>query len=324
LAEMTEVTVGIDIGGTNSRVGLVDKEGNVLKSESISTSRYKDVNKYIGVLDQLITDITGPASGNFELKGIGIGAPNANYHRGTIENAPNLPWKGIIPFKEIFRKYRKLPFALTNDANAAAIGEKMFGVAQDFQNFVVLTLGTGLGSGIMINGEVLYGHSGFAGEMGHLIMVPGGRECGCGGRGCLETYVSATGLGRTAKELLVLRNGESPLRKYKIEELSSKHVSDAAEKGDPIALEAFDKTAEMLAIAIVNTMAFASLEAVVLFGGMARSGDLLMKPLKKWVDKYVLVFFRDTFEILFSTIQEDHAAILGASALAWKETYKHP
>lgn len=317
---MTEVTVGIDIGGTNSRVGLVDREGNVLKSERISTSRYKSVEEYIKALDQLINNITG--SGNYDLKGIGVGAPNANYHRGTIENAPNLPWKGIIPFKEIFGKYKNLPFALTNDANAAAIGEKMFGVAKNFENFVVLTLGTGLGSGIIINGEVLYGHSGFAGEMGHLIMVPGGRECGCGGRGCLETYVSATGVSRTATELLAQKNADSPLRKLKFEELTSKHVSDAAENGDPIALEAFDKTAEMLSIAIVNTMAFASLEAVVLFGGMARSGDLLMKPLKKWVDKYVLVFFRDTFEILFSTIKEDHAAILGASALAWKETYR--
>lgn len=317
-----DVTVGIDIGGTNSSVGLVDKDGNVLKTQRISTTLYQEVEEFIGALDHLITDILKHGSEEYVLKGIGVGAPNANYHRGTIENAPNLPWKGIIPFKDIFQSYRNVPFALTNDANAAAIGEKMFGIAKNFENFVILTLGTGLGSGIILNGELLYGHTGFAGEMGHLIMVPGGRECGCGQQGCLETYVSATGICRTAVELLAKRKADSPLRKFKIEELSSKHVSDAAEQGDSIALEAFDKTAEMLALAIVNTMVFASLEAVVLFGGFARSGDLLMEPLKKWVDKYVLVFFRDTFEIIFSTVTEDHAAILGASALAWKEVAK--
>lgn len=314
-----EVTIGIDIGGTNSRVGLVDKEGNVLKTQSISTTQYPVAEEFIKALNQLITDILNHESVEYDLKGIGVGAPNANYHRGTIENAPNLPWKGIIPFKEIFQSYRNVPFALTNDANAAAFGEKMFGVAKNFENFVILTLGTGLGSGIILNGELLYGHTGFAGEMGHLIMVPGGRECGCGQQGCLETYVSATGICRTAIELMAIKKGESPLRKFKVEELTSKHISDAAGQGDLIALEAFDKTAEMLALAIVNTMAFASLEAVVLFGGFARSGDLLMVPLKKWVDKYILVFFRNTFEILFSTVTEDHAAILGASALAWKE-----
>ena len=314
-----EVTIGIDIGGTNSRVGLVDKEGNVLKTQSISTTQYPVAEEFIKALNQLITDILNHESVEYDLKGIGVGAPNANYHRGTIENAPNLPWKGIIPFKEIFQSYRNVPFALTNDANAAAFGEKMFGVAKNFENFVILTLGTGLGSGIILNGELLYGHTGFAGEMGHLIMVPGGRECGCGQQGCLETYVSATGICRTAIELMAIKKGESPLRKFKVEELTSKHISDAAGQGDLIALEAFDKTAEMLALAIVNTMAFASLEAVVLFGGFARSGDLLMEPLKKWVDKYILVFFRNTFEILFSTVTEDHAAILGASALAWKE-----
>ncbi len=317
-----EVTIGIDIGGTNSRVGLVDKEGNVIKSQSISTTQYPVAEEFIRALDHLIVDILKPGREEYDLKGIGVGAPNANYHRGTIENAPNLPWKGIVPFKEIFQSYRNVPFALTNDANAAAIGEKMFGVAKYFENFVILTLGTGLGSGIILNGELLYGHTGFAGEMGHLIMVPGGRECGCGQQGCLETYVSATGICRTAIELLAKRKGESPLRKFKMEDLTSKHISDAAEQGDLIALEAFDKTAEMLALAIVNTMAFASLEAVVLFGGFARSGDLLMKPLSKWVDKYILVFFRNTFEILFSTVKEDHAAILGASALAWREVAK--
>lgn len=319
---MKEVTAGIDIGGTNSSIGLVDKHGKVVQSTILKTKSFNTVEPYVKACNDAITDLFEAGNGEYNLKGIGIGAPNANYYRGTIENAPNLPWKGIIPFKEMFLKLRDVPIALTNDANAAAIGETIYGVAKGMENVVVLTLGTGLGSGIVVNGDIVYGYSGFAGEMGHIIVYPGGRECGCGQLGCLETYVSATGVCKTAIELMAKRRAESPLRKFEVAELTSKKISDAAKENDPIALETFDKTAEILAIAIANSLAYTSPEAVVLFGGLAKSGDLLMKPLKKWLDKYVLIFYKDTFKVLFSALEEDNAAILGASALAWKEIEK--
>ncbi|MDX2443973.1 MAG: ROK family protein [Bacteroidales bacterium] len=319
---MKEVTAGIDIGGTNSSIGLVDKHGKVVQSTILETKSFNTVEPYVKACNDAITDLLEAGKGEYNLKGIGIGAPNANYYRGTIENAPNLPWKGIIPFKEMFLKLRDVPIALTNDANAAAIGETIYGVAKGMENVVVLTLGTGLGSGIVVNGDIVYGYSGFAGEMGHIIVYPGGRECGCGQLGCLETYVSATGVCKTAIELMAKRRAESPLRKFEVAELTSKKISDAAKENDPIALEAFDKTAEILAIAIANSLAYTSPEAVVLFGGLAKSGELLMKPLKKWLDKYVLIFYKDTFKVLFSALEEDNAAILGASALAWKEIEK--
>lgn len=321
---MKEVTAGIDIGGTNSSIGLVDKQGKVIQSTVLETKKHDAIEPFIKNCNDTISDLLSKGDEEYILKGIGIGAPNANYYRGTIENAPNLPWKGIIPFKDLFLSHRNVPTALTNDANAAAIGEVIYGAAKGMRNIIVLTLGTGLGSGIIVNGDLVYGHSGFAGEMGHFIVYPGGRECGCGQLGCLETYVSATGVSRTATELLAKRKGDSPLRKYKIEELTSKKISLAAEKNDPIALETFDKTAEILAIAIANALAYTSPEAVILFGGLAKSGDLLMKPLLKWLNKYVLIFYKDTFSILFSALEEDNAAILGASALAWKEIEKNP
>lgn len=316
---MIEVTAGIDIGGTNSVVGLVSRKGKVLMQATVSTVKYSKAKEFVKALDNKIRELFQNMTGEYILKGIGVGAPNTNYYKGTIENAPNLPWKGIIPFRDLFLEHRNIPFALTNDANAAAVGEMIYGGAGKMKNFIVLTLGTGLGSGIIVNGEVVYGHSGFAGEMGHMIMEPGGRECGCGRQGCLETYVSATGICSTVLELLALRKGKSSLRKYKFEEISSKIIATAAADGDPIALEAFDKTAYTLSIAIVNALAFSSPEAIFLFGGLSRAGDLLMQPLKKWVDKHVQIFFRDTFSILFSSLEESNAAVLGASALAWKE-----
>ena len=319
---MKEVTAGIDIGGTNSSIGLVDKQGKVVQSTILETKKFDTVEPYIKACNDAITDLLNAGDEEYDLKGIGIGAPNANYYRGTIENAPNLPWKGVIPFKEMFLKLRNLPFALTNDANAAAIGETIFGVAKGMENIIVLTLGTGLGSGIVVNGDIVYGYSGFAGEMGHVVVYPGGRECGCGQLGCLETYVSATGVCKTATELMAKWRADSPLRKYNVDELTSKKISDAALENDPIALKTFDRTAEILAIAIANSLAYTSPEAIVLFGGLAKSGDLLMKPLQKWLDKYVLVFYKDTFKVLFSALEEDNAAILGASALAWKEIEK--
>ena len=315
---MLDVTAGIDIGGTNSVIGLVDREGNVLETRTVSTIKYSTVKPFVKALSHGIDVLI--EKGTFLLKGIGIGAPNANYYKGTIENAPNLPWKGILPFRELFEKEKQGTFALTNDANAAAVGEMIYGNARGMKNFISLTLGTGLGSGIVVNGELLYGHTGFAGELGHINMVPGGRECGCGKQGCLETYVSATGICRTVLEILAFRKDKSELRSFKFEELDSKIIAEFALKGDPFALEAFERTAEMLARAIVNAVAFSSPEAIFLFGGLAKSGNLLMKPLQKYLNKYIQVFFRDTFQVMMSGLEESNAAVLGASALAWKET----
>ena len=314
-----DVVVGIDIGGTNSAIGLVDKAGHILAETTIPTSQHPKIEGFIEDLDRAISGLTGALSQPFRLRGIGIGAPNANYYKGTIENAPNLPWKGILPFKELFASRRPLPLALTNDANVAAVGEMIFGGAKNMKDFIVLTLGTGLGSGIVVNGEVLYGHTGFAGEMGHIIIRPDGRDCGCGGKGCLETYVSATGICRTAFELMMHRKTPSLLRRYSFENLSSEIISTAAQEGDAIALEAYDKTAEYLALAIANALAFSSPEAIFLYGGLTRAGELLIEPTQKWLDHYVQIFYRNSYKILFSSLEESNAAILGASALAWKE-----
>jgi len=314
---MIEVTAGIDIGGTNSVLGLVDRKGNIFTTLTVPTRKNKQIESFVEALNQGLSELLNKE--DFLLRGVGIGAPNANYYRGTIENASNLPWKGILPFRELFEKKRQVSFALTNDANAAAVGEMIYGGAQGMKNFIILTLGTGLGSGLVVNGEVLYGHTGFAGELGHINMVSGGRECGCGKQGCLETYVSATGICRTVSEILAFRNGKSMLREFKYDELDSKIIADFASKGDAVALEAFEKTAEMLARAIVNAVAFSSPEAIFLFGGLAKAGDLLMKPLQKHVDQYIQVYFRDSFQVKMSGLEENNAAVLGASALAWKE-----
>ena len=316
---MKNAVVGIDIGGTNSAIGLVDKTGTILAETTIQTIGYPKVELFIQDLDLAITHLLNNIKQPLQLKGIGIGAPNANYYKGTIENAPNLPWKGILPFKDIFHARRSLPISLTNDANAAAVGELIFGGAKGMKDFILLTLGTGLGSGIVVNGEVVYGHTGFAGEMGHMVIMPGGRECGCGKRGCLETYVSATGICRSAFELLMQRKTHSILRQYAYKDLSSRIISDAAQNGDALALEAFNITAEYLALAIVNALAFTSPEAIFLFGGLTGAGKLLMEPTQRFLDQYVQVFYKGSFEVLFSSLEENNAAILGASALAWKE-----
>jgi len=316
---MKEAVVGIDIGGTNSTIGLVDKTGNILTETSLNTAGFPRFEQFIEALNRAIKEMDEKVKGSFRIKGIGVGAPNANYYKGTIENAPNLPWKGILPFTEMLHRYQSVPIALTNDANAAAVGEMIFGGARDMKDFIVLTLGTGLGSGIVVNGEIVYGHTGFAGEMGHMVIMPGGRECGCGKLGCLETYVSASGICRTAFELMMQYKTDSVLRGYNYEDLSSREISDAALKGDIIAREAFDKTAEFLALAIVNALAFTSPEAIFLFGGLTGAGEQLMNPTKLWLDRYVQVFYKDSFKILFSSLEENNAAVLGASALAWKE-----
>jgi len=315
---MKEVVAGIDIGGTNSGLGLVEKTGKIVAEDEIITTDYPDINDYVKAMIGSVNKMLEGKPG-LKLVGIGIGAPNANYHKGTIELAPNLAWKGIVPIAKIVRKMIDIPVVITNDAKAAAIGEMVFGGAKKMKNFIVLTLGTGLGSGIVINGEVLYGHTGFAGELGHTTIVLGGRDCGCGRKGCFETYGSASGLIRTTLNLLSNMQEKSTLRDIPPSQLTGKMVSEAALKKDPVAIEAMDYTAKMIALGIANAVGFSSPEAVFLFGGLAQAGDALFKPVKKYVDQSVMPIFKGTVKILPSDVPESNAAVLGAAALAWNE-----
>ena len=318
---MKDVVAGIDIGGTNIISGLVDKSGNILAEERLKTAEFPDIKDYITAQHDAINKMLERNSGH-RLVGLGVGAPNANYHKGTIELAPNLSWKGIVPLARYLREKIDVPVIVTNDANAAAMGEMIFGGAKGMKDFIVLTLGTGLGSGIVVNGEVVYGYTGFAGELGHTIIVPGGRECGCGRRGCYETYASASGLVRTVLHLLSELRADSTLRDLPPSELTSKKIVGEAEKGDRIALEAINYTAEMLALGIINAITFSSPEAVFLFGGLVNAGELLLAPVRNYADSNVMPIFRGRTRILPSGISESNAAVLGAAALAWNELKK--
>ena len=253
-------------------------------------------------------------------RGMGIGAPNANYYRGTIEQAPNLPWKGIVPLAAMFKEKVGLPVAMTNDANAAALGEMTYGVARGMKNFIMITLGTGVGSGIVVNGQLVYGHDGFAGELGHVCVDRSSeaRLCGCGRRGCLETYCSATGVARTTREVLAISAEPSLLRELPIEKITSKDVYDAAVKGDKLALEIFQRTGEILGRAITDFIVFSSPEAIVLFGGLTKAGEYIMNPIRETVDAHVMPIFKGKTRILLSELKEADAAVLGASALGWE------
>jgi len=320
---MKEVAVGIDIGGTNSRIGIVDREGEVYFEENLSTTSFEEIETLVETLLERIQIGLERIEEPIELKGIGIGAPNANFYKGTIENAPNLRWKGVIRFCDMFKKfYPDIPVIITNDANAAAIGEMVYGGAKGMKNFIVITLGTGLGSGIVVNGELVYGHTSFAGELGHVSIVPSGRKCNCGRRGCLETYVSAPGLRRTFYKLLSDHNGNSPLSKTSFDELTAEMIWYAAKENDVVALEAFKQTGKKLGQALVNAIAHTSPEAIFLFGGLARSGELIFKPTRKYIDKNIQTMFEGSVKLLPSQITESTAAILGASALIWKELDK--
>lgn len=316
---MKQVVAGVDIGGTNTIYGLVDESGQVLSENRILTREYPDITDFVTALSEAILKLVKE---DHDLIGIGIGAPNAHYYKGTIELAPNLPWKGIVPLAEMMKKKSNIPVVVTNDANAAAVGEMVFGGARNMKNFIVLTLGTGLGSGIVINGEVLYGHTAFAGELGHTTVVPGGRECGCGKKGCLETYASASGLVRTVQQVLSETRDESQLRDIAPSALTSKIVADAASKKDAVAVKAMNYTAEMLGLAITNSVVFSSPEAVFLFGGLTKAGDILFNPVREYVDKNVMPVFKGTVKILPSGIPESNAAVLGAAALGWNELKK--
>ncbi|MFG6381672.1 MAG: ROK family protein [Muribaculum sp.] len=316
---MKPYVVGIDIGGTNTVFGIVDARGNVIASSSIKTGKFADVNDYVADLKSALTSLLEAHDAVDKIAGIGVGAPNGNYFSGCIENPPNLPWKGKIPFAHLLHEAFGVPVALTNDANAAAIGEMTYGVARGMKDFIMITLGTGVGSGIVVNGQLVYGHDGFAGELGHVIVKPSnGRMCGCGRSGCLEAYCSATGVARTAREFLEIRTDPSKLRDIPVEEITSKDVYDAAVLGDKLAKEIFQYTGEIMGRAFANFVAFSSPEAIILFGGLSRSGDLLMKPIKESMDRNMLNVFKGKTKLLLSELKESDAAVLGASALGWE------
>ncbi|MDD5570174.1 MAG: ROK family protein [Bacteroidales bacterium] len=315
---MKEVAIGIDIGGTNTVFGIVDRHGRCLAKNSISTNSSIPPEKFFKILHEEIEKTLKKVKEKVVLKGVGIGAPNGNFYRGTIEYAANLKWKGIVDVVGILKKYFNVPVILTNDANAAAIGEMIYGGAKGMRDFIVITLGTGLGSGIVANGELIYGHDGFAGELGHTTYDYNGRRCGCGRKGCLEAYVSAGGIKKTFIELLKSKSNKSELRKVSFNKLTTEMISKAAKKGDKIAQETFEITGKILGIKLTDTVVHTSPEAIFLFGGIAKAGDLIFKPVKYHLEKNLLKIFKNKIKILPSALKDSDAAILGASALVWK------
>ena len=307
------------MGGTNTVFGIVDTRGTVISKSAVKTSTHSDVNLYIDDIYVELNKLIKAAGGIDKIKGIGVGAPNGNYYTGNIEFAPNLPWKGVIPFATMMADKFGIPTALTNDANAAAVGEMTYGAARGMKNFIMITLGTGVGSGIVIDGKVVYGHDGFAGELGHVIVMRNnGRTCGCGRTGCLEAYASATGVARSAREILESHKKSSILRNIPIEDITSKDVFDAAMEGDEIAIEIFNFTGKILGEAFADFVTFSAPEAIVLFGGLAKAGDLIMRPIKENMEKNLLNIWKGKVKVLFSELKESDAAVLGASALAWE------
>ena len=311
--------LGIDIGGTNTVFGIVDARGVVIASGSIKTRKHSEIGNYI---DELYTETMRLLEANDavgKIHGIGIGAPNANYFTGVIEDGVNLPWPTPIPLAQLVSDKFGVPVAITNDANAAAIGEMTYGAARGLKDFIMITLGTGVGSGIVINGQLVYGHDGFAGELGHVIVKRNnGRLCGCGRTGCLEAYCSATGVARTAREFLEIRTEPSSLRNIPLEEITSKDVYDAAISGDKLAKDVFDYTGTLLGEAFADFTVFSSPEAIILLGGLAKSGELLLRPLRNAMEKNMMPIFKGKVRILLSELKEADAAVLGASALGWE------
>jgi glucokinase len=313
------LAIGIDIGGTGTKFGIVDRVGNVLFSRQISTKAHKQVDSFIDELHQKLSVLIEDAGGVGRMKGIGVGAPNGNIYTGTIEYAPNLPWKGIIPLAQHIQDKFGLPVTLTNDANAAAIGEMMYGAAQGMHNFIMITLGTGVGSGIVANGQLIYGHDGFAGELGHTIIIPDGRyHEGTGKYGSLESYASATGVRLTTLELLQKSNEPSVLRDIPEEKIDSRQVYLAATAGDHLARNIFEYTGKILGMALANFVMFSSPEAIILFGGLTKAGELILKPTRQHMEANLIQIFQNKVKILVSHLKESDAAILGASALVWE------
>lgn len=317
---MINAVIGIDIGGTSTEFGIVNQKGQCLRTNLIYAEQYGDFNQYAEHLYKGIQDLTDSLDEEINIKGIGVGAPNGNHYRGTIDHAQNLNWKGIVPFVEKFKRYfPDIPIVLTNDANAAAIGEMLYGGAKNMKNFVVITLGTGLGSAFVVNGNLVYGHDGFAGELGHVNVEQNGRICRCGNKGCLEAYVSATGIKRTLFNVLCSRSEKSDLRNVSFSELTSKMIYDAARKGDAIALKAFEITGKILGVKLSDVVAITNPEAIFILGGLAKAGDLIFRPIQRTMEKNLFHVFRGKVKILSSQLKEGNSAVLGAGALAWKE-----
>ncbi len=315
-------SIGIDIGGTNTIIGLVNTEGIVVAKERLKTTDFSQADVYLKAITAKIELLCDGVKEENLILGVGIGAPNGNYYHGTIEYAPNLPFNGVINIKEVLevlllKDGYNLKVTITNDANAAAIGEMIYGKAKNIKDFIMITLGTGVGSGIVVNGKLVYGYTGFAGEVGHTIVVPNGRLCNCGRKGCLERYSSATGIVITAKEILKNKTKSSVLRSLEEDKMTSKDIYEAALQNDEIALECFDFTAQKLALGIANAAEVTSPQKIYLFGGLANSGDFLLKPLKKYMEEYLFSVFQNTIEIELSGLEADNAAILGAAALCY-------
>lgn len=317
--------LGIDIGGTNTVFGIVDARGQVVASDSIKTRKHANFEDYVKELHEGAQRLIRANEAEGKIQGIGIGAPNANYYTGEIVNPPNLPWGPVIPLAESVSKiFDGIPVAITNDANAAALGEMTYGAARGMKDFIMITLGTGVGSGIVVNGQVVYGHDGFAGELGHVVMKRNnGRVCGCGRTGCLEAYCSATGVARTAREFLEIRQEPSLLRNLDIEDITSKDVYDAAMAGDKLAREVFEFTGKLLGEAMADMVAFSSPQAIIIFGGLTKSGELLLTPLRESFEKNLFPIFKGKTKIILSELKESDAAVLGASALGWEAKYKY-
>jgi len=316
---MDSFVAGVDIGGTGTKFGIVDNLGNVLSSDTMSTRGHADIHAYINELYDKLMILIDKVGGVGRIKGIGVGAPNGNIYTGTIEYAPNLPWKGIIPLAKLIQDKFKLPVKLTNDANAAAVGEMTYGAAKGMKNFILIALGTGVGSGIVANGELIYGHDGMAGELGHTIIIPDGRiHPGTGKKGSLESYASATGVATSAVEILNTTDRPSTLRNIPIDKIDSKAVFEAATAGDEVAKEVFEYTGRILGISLANFVMFSSPEAIILFGGLTKAGDLILKPTREHMEANLIEVFQNKIKILVSHLKESDAAILGASALMWE------
>ena len=311
--------IGLDLGGTNSEFGIVDQNANIIASTRVKTAGHgNDPNQYVDDCVAALKPIIEEVGGIEKIHAMGIGAPNGNYYSGAIEFAPNLPWKGKIPLAQMFSERLGIPVRLTNDANAAAMGEMQYGAARGMQNFIMITLGTGVGSGIVVNGQMVLGCDGMAGELGHVIVEKEGRQCGCGRKGCLEAYCSATGVARTAREIIEKTDKPTLLREIPLDKIESKDVAIAAGKGDEVAKEIFEETGRILGEACANFAAFSSPEAFIFFGGLTKAGDLIMNPIKKAYDESVLRIFRDKAKFLVSELDGAGAAVLGASALGWE------
>ena len=321
--EVKPYVIGVDLGGTNTVFGIVNQRGEILFDDSIRTQSYATAEEFVEAGVACLKPLIEKAGGIGNIKAMGIGAPNGNFYSGAIEYAPNLPWahNGVVPLAKMFsERLNNIPVGMTNDANAAAIGEMVYGVARGMKNFIVITLGTGVGSGIVVNGQLLYGHDGFAGELGHVTMVRGesGRLCGCGRTGCLEAYCSATGVARTARELLTTTDRPSILRDMNIEDITSLDVSIAAGKGDILAKEIYEFTGKMLGEACADFAAFSSPEAFIFFGGMVKAGELIMNPIRESYESHVMEIFKGKAKFLISGLDGASAAVLGASAVGWE------